>query len=66
MTNNKNKSYIVNSKQLAQTIRFLTGMSYREFNNLNHEGKKVFSFENTEELQNALAEIMELRNKLKK
>lgn len=63
---NNNKYYLISNKSFANTIRFLTGMSYREFNNQNHEGKKIFSFKNTEELQNALAKIMELRNELKK
>ena len=63
--NNDKKYYFVTSKALAQTIHFLTGLQYLAYDNQKNKGKKIYSFENTQELQEALEKIMDLRKDLK-
>lgn len=56
--------YFVNSKRLAITIEFLTSFKYMIHDHKYDPSKKVYSFENTKEFQQALYEIMNLKNKL--
>lgn len=62
---NDKKLYFVNSKRLAYTIEFISGLKYMIHDHKHDSSKKVYSFENTEELQIALEKIMELKNTLK-
>ena len=61
---NDNKKYkIINSKNLATTLFFLFGLEYYIHNHNTEPNKKVYSFEDTPELQEALATIMKIRKK---
>lgn len=64
MDKNGMKYYFVSSKRLAITIEFISGLKYLIHDHRNDPTKKVYSFENTNELQNALAKIMELKHTL--
>lgn len=60
-----NKYYAVKGNDLARALVFATGQSYMIFDDINCKGKKVYSFENTPELREALKILNDLRNKNK-
>lgn len=53
----KNKYYFVKSENYAKTIHFLSGISYYVFDDSNNEGKSIYSFENSDKLQEVLGII---------
>lgn len=59
------KYYIVNTKQLANTIHYLTGLTYFAYENKKDSSKQVYSFEDTPQFRNALSLINDLRNELR-
>lgn len=63
---NDKKYYSVHSLMLANAITFITGLKPLKFDDVNREGKKVFSFEKTEELIEAMNILNESKNKLRK
>lgn len=60
---NNKKYYVINDKNLACAVRWITGLRFYVFDNEN--GDKVYSFENTERFYRALTFLNENRNKLK-
>lgn len=62
---NDKKYYIVRSKRLAITIEFLSGLTYYIHDNVYVEGKKIYTFENTDKLQKVLSYIDSGRNLLR-
>lgn len=58
----KSKYFSVKSLDLARALRFITMQSYMIFDDFEKEGRKVYSFENTEKLQDVLLEITKLKN----
>lgn len=58
------KKYIVNSKRMATTIEFIGGLKYSVRDHHTEPDKKVYAFDNTEELQNVLSIIMAVKNTL--
>lgn len=61
MDNQKYK--IINSKNLATTLFFLFGLKYYIHDHHTDKDKKVYSFEDTPELNSALETIMKIRKK---
>lgn len=57
-----NKYYIVSSKRLATTLEFIYGFKYYVMDHNSDKNKKVYSFVNTPELQEAITTIMNLKN----
>lgn len=53
--------YIINSKSLATVINYLTGEKYFTYDDKLNEGKKIYSFRNTEEFKKALTKIKEFK-----
>ena len=60
MENNK-KYKIINSKNLACTLNFLFNLKYYVIDHHTEVGKKVYSFEDNQELQEALSIIMKIK-----
>lgn len=54
---NKDEYVAVHSKRMAVTIEFLSGLTYYIHDNTYEEGKKIYTFKNTNELQKVLAYI---------
>lgn len=65
MMENK-KYYVVKSLMLANSLTFITGQKPYVYDSLSDKGKQVFSFINSEELQEALSILNEAKNKLRK
>jgi|GEM_PF-4699949 len=66
MNNSNKKYYSVHSLMLANAITFITGLKPMKFDDVNREDKKVFSFEKTEEIIEAMNILNEAKNKLRR
>jgi hypothetical protein len=53
--------YILTNKSLAIAVSYAIGKDYYTYDDRYNEGKKVYSFRNTEEFQKALKTILNLR-----
>lgn len=63
-TENKEKNYFETENiYFANTLSFM-GFRYYKFTNF--QGKQAYSFKNTEELQQAVTKIFELKNNLRR
>lgn len=60
--NKELKYFSVKSLDLARALRFVTMQNYMIFDDFEKEGRKVYSFENTAKLQDALSKIIELKH----
>lgn len=58
----ENKYYCVNSKTLATALNYV-GFSYMRFNDRDNNDETSYSFEDSEEFQEALNVLNELRRK---
>jgi hypothetical protein len=58
--------YILKNKSLAVAISYAIGEDYYTYDDRFNEGKKVYSFKNTENFKKALHSITELRKELTK
>lgn len=59
----REKYFVIDTITLAHSLNFL-GFSYEVF--CKENGRKVYTFENTDKFQEAYKEICELRNKHRK
>jgi len=60
------KYYIVQSDNYAKTIHFLSGIPYYTFPDKKNDGGIVYSFENSEKLQEVLSLINKTTKKIQK
>ena len=61
--NNEVKFKIINSKRLAYTLAFLYDLKYYVHDHNTDPTKKVYSFQDTPLLNEALSTIMKIKNK---
>lgn len=64
MMENK-KYYIVRDINFARVLKWICGQNYMVFDSKFNKDEKVYSFENTEKFQEALAIAKEIKNKIK-
>jgi len=55
--------YAVRNSYLAHALSFITNQKYTVTKDINNPDKKVFTFERTKELENAMTEITQLKQK---
>lgn len=63
MNNSNKKYYVVKDINFARVLKWICGQGYMVFDSKFFEGEKVYSFENTEKLQEALRIANEIKNK---
>ena len=56
--------YILNNKALALAISYIIHEDYYTYDDKFNEGRKVYSFKNTEKFKKALDSIIDLRKEL--
>lgn len=62
--NNEEMKYVyINNKALAQAIRFIGKLNYIEVPHKSKDGRSVYSFYNSDTLQQVLSDIMKIREK---
>lgn len=59
------KYYVVRDINFARVLKWICGQDYMVFDDKFNEGKKVYSFENTEKFQQALAIAQGIKNKVR-
>ena len=62
MENNNKKYFVTRYKNFAITLSFLLGEDFMRFDDKREEGKKIYSFKNSDKLQNMVSKIDELKN----
>lgn len=60
------KFYIVNSRLLANTIKFILGEDFEEIPHHTHKHRFVFKFRDSYELQKTMLGIMNLKQEIRK
>lgn len=63
--NNERKYYFVNDINFARVLKWICGQNYMIFDDKSNKNEKVYSFENTENLKQALTIAREIKNKVK-
>lgn len=61
-----NNKQVINSRPLANAIKFLLGISYEEVPHKTDERRSVYVFNDSYELQKALDGLMKLRQEVRK
>mgnify|MGYP000214094456 CR=1 FL=1 len=59
MENNNKKYFVTRYKNFAITLSFLLGEDFMRFDDKREEGKKIYSFKNSDKLQNMVSKIDE-------
>lgn len=54
------KKYAVNNRGLANSLRFIGGFDYQTYDDINHEGREIFMFQDSEEFRIMLSIITNL------
>lgn len=62
MENNDKKYFVTRYKNFAITLSFLLNEDFMRFDDKREEGKKIYSFKNSDKLQNMVSKIDELKN----
>lgn len=61
---NKDKYYIISNKALALAIAYTTGEKFYTYDDKFNEGKKIYSFINSDKFKEAYQIINDLKKKL--